>query len=137
MPDDQDAKLDALRTDFEALRTRFEKFERACAVVHSKLNEQVESVTEELTAHDREIDLLRAALKEHEETLKEVAKTLKQVEAWVGRWGMETTTLGRHLEHLDERQSMTAKTTQAILEKLGDVFNVVNQLAARGSDDGR
>ena len=128
--DDTERKLSQLADDVATLRRRFDTLERGCVTTHSALNRRVEEFEEGLTDADRAIDLLKAELHEHGAALKSQGETLKWVKDWVERWGAETVSLGRHLEKLDERQGLTSQTTQAILDKLIAVMDIVNEVAS-------
>lgn len=120
--DDLDSRINALFASVAGLITRVDSLEKGCTVKHVALERRAEDFEEELTDLDRTVDLLKAELHEHGDALKAQAGVLKQLQAWVERWGMETTALGHHLERLDERQGLTAQTTGAIM-------NAVNGLA--------
>lgn len=154
MPDDLETRLNALAAELQAMRTRFDGLERSCTMKHVAMDRRAEDFEEELTEHDRTIDLLKAELHEHGDALKAQSEVLKWVKAWVERWGAETVSLGRTLEHLvsrdderkmrferlEERQISTSQMASAILEKMGLMMSSISELAGdmrKGRVDGR
>ena len=116
-------RVNALAVQLEGLKVEVRALTSSCRLKHTTLDVAVDEVRKEVDRHDEALDAIKGELTEQ-------GRTLKQVVLWVERWGMETTHLGAHLEKLDERQGQVAKTVAAILEKMGEVMNVVNEVAA-------